>query len=175
MKKILNTSLKQKEKFLPIFVEMMKEEMLSGGKRYALSENKEFTDLICEIGCKDNEKQGTVWVLKQIIKYCGEIINCIMYDLDIPMADFPKIGVYSCIAMIKLWEFLGKKDIGEKTEEEYFTTEKYKVPPSEKKKINKIIPYVETGFDKVLKEEFDRGVIKKIEADARKMGLYERK
>ena len=106
MKKIKNTNLEVKKKFLPKFVKMMEKQLLSGGKRYALSGNKEFTDLICEAG----GEKGVIWVMQTIMKYCGELINCVLYDLPIPAEDFPKIAVYAVIGMIKLEDFLVYKE-----------------------------------------------------------------
>ena len=42
------TTIKSKRKYFPIFVELMRDQFEYGGKKYAQSEEKEATDLICE-------------------------------------------------------------------------------------------------------------------------------
>lgn len=66
----------------------------TGGKRYALGEDKEYTDLICEV-------VGNEWIGGNILKYAGEISNADKFDGVLPEVDFFKIGVYSFIWWLK--------------------------------------------------------------------------
>ena len=50
------------------FVKACESQWVGGGKRYALGEDKEFTDLICEV-------VGNQWIGGNILKYAGEIGN----------------------------------------------------------------------------------------------------
>jgi hypothetical protein len=65
----MNTSLKAKKKYLPEFTKKMWEGLTCGGTRYALTEDKEMTDLIVEL-------VGSDWIVGNIIKYAAEYKNC---------------------------------------------------------------------------------------------------
>lgn len=93
----MNTSVKQKEKFWPIFLARCKSQWIGGGKRYALSENKEFTDLVCEVG----RSNGTNWIGQNIVKYVGEIINAREVGEKPQEVNFFKIAVYAFLWWIK--------------------------------------------------------------------------
>jgi len=98
----MNTSLKVKKKYLPQFLKEIKKQLLCGGERYALSEDKEMTDLVCEL-------VGNDWILGNIIKYCGEYKNTRLTQ------NLFKIATYSFILYLRDFEVLNKgKDKGEK-------------------------------------------------------------
>lgn len=66
----------------------------TGGKRYALSEDKEFTDLVCEV-------VGNQWIGGNIMKYSGEIENYKKFKGKVPEVNFFKMLVYSYIWWLK--------------------------------------------------------------------------
>jgi len=72
----------------------------TGGKRYALptdkgfSEEKEFTDLVCEL-------VGNQWIGGNIFKYSGEIENYKKFEGKVPEVNFLKMSVYSYIWWLK--------------------------------------------------------------------------
>lgn len=98
----MNTSVKQKKIYWPEFVKACESQWLCGGDRYALTDNKEFTDLICE--ATGNEFCGS-----QILKHTGEIINT---DPK-PEVGFFKIAVWAFIWWLKEKENLSQRDKGE--------------------------------------------------------------
>ena len=76
------------------FLEACKSQWEGGGKRYALEEDKEYTDLVCEIA-------GNIWIGGNIIKYAGEIYNYKKLNETLPEVDFFKIAVYAFIYWLK--------------------------------------------------------------------------
>jgi hypothetical protein len=98
----MNTSIKQKKELWPRFVKACESQWMCGGDRYALGENKEFTDLVCEA-------TGNQWIGGNIIKYIGEIIN----TEPKPEVNFFKVAVYAFIWWIKEQENLSRRDKGE--------------------------------------------------------------
>lgn len=76
------------------YVKACESQWRTAGKRYALEEDKEFTDLICEV-------VGNEWIGGNILKYAGEITNSDKFDGVLPEVDFFKIGVYSFIWWLK--------------------------------------------------------------------------
>lgn len=102
----MNTSIKTKMELWPEFLAACESQWKGGGKRYALTENKEFTDLVCEVA-------GNEWVGGTIVKYVGEIINTKKYDGVVPEVDFFKIAVYAFIWWLKERECLSGRDEGE--------------------------------------------------------------
>jgi len=102
----VNTSLTQKIEKWPEFVAACKSQWECGGTRYALTEDKEFTDLVCEAA-------GNEWIAGTIIKYCGEVINTRRADEDVPEVNFFKIAVYAFIWWLKEQENLTQRDKGE--------------------------------------------------------------
>ena len=98
----MNTSVKQKKELWPEFVKACESQWLCGGDRYKLSENKEFTDLVCEA-------VGNIWIGGTIIKYVGELKN----EKPMPEVDFFKIAVWAFIWWIKEKENLTQRDRGE--------------------------------------------------------------
>lgn len=108
----MNTSLKVKEKFFPRFHDMMMKQLKGGGKRYALGEDKEFTDLVCEAG----GEHGTNWIGQNIIKYVGEIINARLAGKEPQEVNFVKIAVYAGLWWIKTMDTgFTQEDRGEST------------------------------------------------------------
>lgn len=102
----MNTSLKQKMEKWPAFIAACKSQWECGGTRYALTEDKEFTDLVCEAA-------GNEWIAGTIIKYCGEIINLRKFGEPVPEVDFFKIATYAFIWWLKENEHLTERDKGE--------------------------------------------------------------
>ena len=100
--KRMNTSIRMKKELWPKFVKACESQWICGGDRYALSKDKEFTDLVCEVA-------GNNWIGGNIIKYTGEIINS---DPKVEV-DFFKIAVYAFIWWIKEQESLTGRDKGE--------------------------------------------------------------
>jgi len=76
------------------FLEACKSQWEGGGKRYALEEDKEYTDLVCEVA-------GNIWIGGNIVKYAGEIFNYKKLGEKLPEVDFFKIAVYSFIWWLK--------------------------------------------------------------------------
>jgi len=102
----MNTSLALKEKYWPDFVKACESQWKCGGTRYALSENKEFTDLVCEA-------VGTGFIGGTMIKYIGEVINMKKHGEQIPEVNFFKLAVYSFIWWLKEKENVTDRDKGE--------------------------------------------------------------
>lgn len=100
----MNTSIKQKKELWPEFVKACESQWRGGGERYALGEDKEFTDLICE-AVKD-------FCAGQIMKQTGELINT---DPKTEVGFF-KIAVWAFIWWIKEQENLTQRDKGEEFE-----------------------------------------------------------
>jgi len=105
----MNTSIKQKRKFWPKFVAACESQWSGGGKRYALTEDKEFTDLVCEAG----GEYGNQWIGQNIIKYVGELMNAKRAGEKMQEVNFMKIAVYSFLYWIKEQENLTQRDEGE--------------------------------------------------------------
>lgn len=103
----MNTSLKQKKELWPEFIKACESQWLVGGERYALADDKEFTDLICEA-------VGNPWIGGNIIKYVGEIKN----TTPKPEVNFFKIAVWAFIWWLKEQENLTQRDKGEEFSKE---------------------------------------------------------
>lgn len=67
-----NTGIETKRKYFPSFVGLVKSQFWHGGDKYKLSEEKEFTDAICEAFPGDS---GVDWVLGTCMKYMGRFKN----------------------------------------------------------------------------------------------------
>ena len=104
----MNTSIKLKKAYWPQFVKACESQWIGGGDRYALSEDKEFTDLIYEI--------DPSFIGSTIIKYCGEIINLRRAGESVPTVNFFKIGVYGFLWWLKEQENMTDRDKGEEFE-----------------------------------------------------------
>jgi len=98
----MNTSIKQKEEYWPQFAEACISQWQGGGDRYALSPDKEYTDLICEV-------VGNSFCGSQILKQTGELINV----NPKPEVSFFKIAVWAFIWWLKEQENLTQRDKGE--------------------------------------------------------------
>lgn len=98
----MNTSVKQKKELWPRFIKACESQWMGGGDRYALSDDKEFTDLICEA-------VGNGWIGGNIIKYVGEVNN----TTPKPEVDFLKIAVWAFIWWIKEQGNMTQRDEGE--------------------------------------------------------------
>ena len=107
----MNTNLKVKKKLFPHFEKMMMNQLEGGGLRYALNEEKEFTDVICEV-------VGFDWIGGNIMKYVGEVINAKKAGENPQEVNFVKIAVYAFIWYLKHYDTgFAQKDLGESTEE----------------------------------------------------------
>lgn len=98
----MNTSIKQKKEFWPGFVKACESQWMCGGDRYALTADKEFTDLICEA-------VGNNFCASQILKQTGELTNV----NPKPEVSFYKIAVWAFIWWLKEQENLTQRDKGE--------------------------------------------------------------
>lgn len=98
----MNTSVKQKKELWPKFEAACKSQWMGGGHRYALSPDKEFTDLICET-------IGNNFCAGQILKQTGELTN-INPKTEV---SFFKIAVWAFIWWLKEQENLTDRDKGE--------------------------------------------------------------
>lgn len=76
------------------FIKACESQWKTGGKRYALSEDKEFTDLICGV-------VGNQWIGGNILKYSGEIENYKKFEGKVPEVGFFKMAVYSYLWWLK--------------------------------------------------------------------------
>jgi hypothetical protein len=98
----MNTSIKKKKELWPKFIKACESQWNCGGDRYKLSEDKEFTDLVCEVA-------GNEWIGGNIVKYVGEIKN----TEPKPEVNFFKIAVYAFIWWLKEQENMTTRDKGE--------------------------------------------------------------
>ena len=96
----MNTNLKIKKLLLPKFIKAIKHQLLSGGDRYRLNNEKEMTDLICEA-------VGNDWIIGNILKYALEYTNTKLEQ------DLFKIATYAFILWLRDYEHWCKKDRGE--------------------------------------------------------------
>jgi len=76
------------------FVNACESQWRIGGKRYAYGEDKEWTDVVCEI-------VGNQWIGGNILKYAGEIDNYKKLGELLPEVNFYKIAVYTFIWWLK--------------------------------------------------------------------------
>lgn len=102
----MNTNIKLKKAYLPKFIEEIEKQLLSGGDRYRLTEEMEFTDLVTLFA-------GNQWIGGNIIKYCGEIKNAVLNGEPAPEQNFYKIAAYSFLWFLKEVENLTPRDKGE--------------------------------------------------------------
>jgi len=101
----MNTSIRLKTEKWPEFIKACESQWKCGGKRYALTENKEATDLVCEVA-------GNQWIAGNLVKYTMELIN----TTPKPEVNFFKIAVYAFIWWLKEQENLSQEDKGEEFE-----------------------------------------------------------
>jgi len=111
----MNTSVRQKKAYWLRFVQSCEFQWKEGGKRYALSGDKEFTDLITEALDGGTSHDKANWIMGNIIKYVGEIVNAKRMGGVPQEVNYFKIAVYSFIAWLKQMDagFL-RQDPGEK-------------------------------------------------------------
>ena len=76
------------------FVAACESQWRIGGKRYAYGEDKEWTDVVCDI-------VGNSWIGGNILKYAGEIDNYKKLGELLPEVNFYKIAVYMFIWWLK--------------------------------------------------------------------------
>lgn len=88
MRKIHNTDVLTKAQNWKKFAELIENQFKEGGSKYALSDDKEITDWVCEIA-------GTDWVLGTMAKYIGRYKN---YGRE---KDLLKIATYCYILWLK--------------------------------------------------------------------------
>jgi len=91
--KIYNTSIKQKRDNFEKFSNLIRDQFEHGGEKYALLEDKEFTDIICEFVPGDT---GVDWVLGTVLKYLGRFKN---FQRE---KDLLKISTYCYIMWLKM-------------------------------------------------------------------------
>lgn len=103
------TNITKKEQLWPKFVKACESQWKGGGKRYALNGEMEFTDLVTMVA-------GNEWILGNIVKYVGEILNAMKSGEPIQEVDFFKISVYSFLLWIKEQDNLTSQDKGEEFE-----------------------------------------------------------
>ena len=97
---IFNTNLKEKRDNYQMFVNLIREQFEHGGEKYALVEDKEFTDIICEFVPGDT---GVDWVLGTVLKYLGRFKNLQREK------DLLKISTYCYILWLKMGYHLRKE------------------------------------------------------------------
>lgn len=91
--KIYNTSIKEKQAHFEKFVELVRSQFWHGGDKYALTEDKEVTDWVCEIVPGET---GVDWVLGTVAKYIGRFKN---FKRE---KDLLKIATYMYIIWLKM-------------------------------------------------------------------------
>jgi hypothetical protein len=87
-----NTNIETKKNNFPKFAEFIGNQFDHGGEKYALNENKEFTDQICETFPGSS---GVDWVLGTMMKYLGRYKN---FGRE---KDLLKIATYCYILWLK--------------------------------------------------------------------------
>jgi len=92
-KKIYNTSLKEKTDNFDNFVQLIRNQFDHGGDKYQLADDKEMTDLVCELVPGDT---GVDWVLGTCVKYLGRFKN---FQRE---KDLLKIATYMYICWLKM-------------------------------------------------------------------------
>jgi len=110
----MNTSVRQKKAYWDKFLKGCESQWKCGGERYALSEDKEFTDLITEALDGGSSHDKANWIMGNIIKYTGEIVNAKRAGGKPQEVNYFKIAVYSFIAWLKQIDAgFSEKDPGE--------------------------------------------------------------
>jgi hypothetical protein len=99
---ILNTNIKLKKQYWKYFSNIIEKQFSHGGKKYALTEDMEATDVVCMM---NPGKTGVDWVLQTIAKYAFRFI---MFRRE---RDLIKIATYCYIAWLKCgFHLLDKHD-----------------------------------------------------------------
>ena len=90
---IYNTSIREKKANFDSFVKLLRNQFEHGGDKYQLNEDKEFTDLVCEVVPGET---GIDWVLGTMVKYIGRFKN---FSRE---KDLLKIATYCYISWLKM-------------------------------------------------------------------------
>lgn len=90
--KVYNTGIETKRQNFDKFIELIKNQFWHGGDKYKLSEDKEFTDGICE--CFPGNS-GVDWILGTCMKYLGRYKN---FGRE---KDLLKVATYMYICWLK--------------------------------------------------------------------------
>jgi len=91
--KIYNTGLTVKRDNFEKFIKLISNQFEHGGEKYALGEDKELTDWVCELAPGNT---GVDWILQTMAKYLGRFKN-VKRERDLL-----KIATYAYICWIKL-------------------------------------------------------------------------
>ena len=93
LKKTRNTNIEMKREYFPKFVKLVEEQLSQGANKYANSNEREYTDLICDVvGTKQ-------FIIGNILKYSGRIIN----DDPRQATDIVKIATYAFLLWVKIY------------------------------------------------------------------------
>lgn len=108
-RKIYYTNLKVKRENFPTFMKLIEDQFnFAGENKYQLQEDKEMTDLVCELVPGDT---GVDWVIGTIMKYLGRFKNTTREK------DLLKIATYCYIMWLQMGFHLQEKH--DKDEEVY--------------------------------------------------------
>jgi len=92
--KLYNTGIKIKKDNWSKFAKLMENQFNHGGDKYKLEgQDKEFTDLVCEISPGES---GIDWILQTMVKYIGRFKN---FQRE---KDLLKIATYCYISWLKM-------------------------------------------------------------------------
>lgn len=80
------------DKTLDGFFELISNQFMHGGDKYALQGDKEFTDLVCQVSAGHT---GSDWIIQTMVKYLGRFKNLQREK------DFLKIACYCYIIYLK--------------------------------------------------------------------------
>ena len=92
--------IKPKIDYLKVFTELIKDQIIYGGKKYALNDKKESTDVLFE-------KHGKNWLFGTMDKYCFRYKNLIREE------DLLKIAAYSYVLWLKRGFHVQKQGIND--------------------------------------------------------------
>lgn len=95
-----NTNIKAKKENFDKFSNLIKNQFIHGGDKYALSDEREFTDSICEFTPGNT---GVDWILGTIMKYLGRFKN---FQRE---KDLLKIVTYCYLIWIKMGYHLNEE------------------------------------------------------------------
>ena len=101
-KRVYCTDVETKKKYWPLFRQMLDNQFMHGGKKYAMDgqEDKEVTDWVCELSPGTT---GADWVLQTVAKYCGRYKN---FERE---RDLLKAATYCFIMWLKMGHHLEKE------------------------------------------------------------------
>lgn len=95
-----DTNLETKQKYIDVFFDLIKNQNNHGGQKYALNDEKEFSDAICECFGGDS---GIDWILGTMMKYLGRYKN---FGRE---KDLLKIAQYCFILWLKAGNHLNQQ------------------------------------------------------------------